>query len=78
MTLDPRGLSVVEWTERVNPFLYRYGPIPLLKEPSKWQNWAAAVIMLPGVSKFGPPNPYQFPDWMEWVDAFNRTVPSYL
>lgn len=78
MILDPRGLTVVEWTDRVNPFLGRYGTIPILDSPVKWRDWAAAVILFPGISGFNPPNPFQFERWMDWVDAFNKAVPNYI
>lgn len=76
MVLDTAGYSVIEWTDYVNQTLQSLGGsvVPVLSNAEEWRTWAATVVLLPGISVFNPPDPYQFDDWRSWADAFNRTV----
>ena len=74
MVLDPAGYSVVEWTDYVNLGLAVFGTIPILWDEKSWQDWAAAVIALPGISAFNPPNPFNYSQWQLWADDFNKAV----
>lgn len=74
MILDPRGLSVIEWTDYINLDVGTQGIVPRLDDPDGWREWAAAVNLLPGISKHLPPNPYEYDDWMAWAFRFNETV----
>jgi hypothetical protein len=39
-----------------------------------WKDWASAVVLLPSVSKFQPPDPNKYDDWLPWASDFNKTV----
>lgn len=47
-------------------------PTPPLDE-RQWQSWAIAVVGLPQVSRYAPPNPTRFTDWREWAARFTST-----
>jgi hypothetical protein len=73
--IDPRFLTVREWTDAMTVDLDTYGPLPRLDDDEKWRDWAVAVITLPGISVFSPPSPVEFDDWRTWADRFNQAVP---
>lgn len=70
--IDPRYMTVVEWTDRMAETL----PFPAFRllDPEDWRSWARNLIQYPQVSVFGPPNPDQFEDWREWAERFNQVV----
>ena len=72
--IDPRHLSVLEWTAQVTPGLSAYGPIPRLTDETRWPLWAALVIALPGLSALHPPRPEGFQTWQTWAFAFNQSI----
>lgn len=74
MILDPRGMSVVEWTDRINLDLGVHGIVPRLDDAEGWRDWAASILLLPGVARQLPPDPYEFADWRQWAFRFNEMV----
>lgn len=74
MIIDPRGLTVKEWCDYMVDELYQFGTIPTLQRERAWPQWAMAVIQLPGIAKFSPPDPRGFSTWLEWAERFNQTV----
>lgn len=68
--IDPRGLDVVEWTDRMAAIL----PFPVVRlfDPDEWRAWAYNLIKYPIVSQLSPPDPNLFEDWMEWAERFNE------
>lgn len=70
--IDPRFMSVLEWTDRMSASL----PFPALRlfDPVKWREWARNTIQYPQVSVFNPPDPDQFEEWREWAERFNQVV----
>jgi hypothetical protein len=78
MTIDPRGLTVVEWTDYTGSSLDGYGSIPRLDNPERWQDWAATVLGLGQISVINPPDPYEFDDWVLWATRFNQAIDSKL
>lgn len=74
MIIDPRGLSVIEWTDYMNDELIGYSQPPRLDDPDEWRAWALIVSQSPRIAAFNPPNPAQFTDWAEWAERFNQVV----
>ncbi len=72
--IDPRGLTVTDWTDSMVYTLERYGTISRLDDPANWQNWALGVVAFFAVGKQNPPNPLYYEDWQEWAFAFTRAV----
>jgi hypothetical protein len=72
--IDPRGLTVTDWTDSMVYTLERYGTISRLDDPANWQNWALGVVAFFEVGKQNPPNPLNYDDWQEWAFAFTRAV----
>jgi hypothetical protein len=48
--------------------------IPQLYNKDEWQNWAAGLISINGISQLNPPSPYQFDDWQEWAYRFYQVL----
>ena len=78
MSIDPRGYTVIEWTDYMNDSLSEYGNVPRLDEPEKWRDWAATVLGMGQISAINPPDPYVFDDWMLWAMRFNSVIDSKL
>ena len=74
--VDPRYLDVLDWANLALPGLSKYGRVPVLTDPKAWREWADDLIQLPGVARFGPPQPDQAPSWQEWALRFNQAVPQ--
>jgi hypothetical protein len=72
--IDPRGLTVIEWTDYMNDELLGFSLPPRLDSESDWQGWALSVCQSPRIAAFNPPNPLHYLDWMEWADRFNQAV----
>lgn len=74
MTIDPRGLSVIEWTDFMVTQLVGYSLPPRLDRSDDWRGWALTVCQSPRVAEFNPPNPLEYADWLTWAERFNQTV----
>lgn len=72
--IDPRGMTVTDWTDSMVYTLERYGTVGRLNDPSLWQTWALGAVSIPDVSRQSPPNPTNYDDWLEWAFAFLRAV----
>lgn len=72
--IDPRGLSVIEWTDYMNDSLLGFSLAPRLDHPDEWRGWALAVCQSPRISARNPPNPLQYDNWQEWAERFNQAV----
>ena len=75
MNVDPRGLTVQEWTAFSTPSLSRLTHVPVLHAEKDWWRWAMTIIQAPRVSAHSPPDPRYFKDWREWAFRFNQVVP---
>jgi hypothetical protein len=74
--IDPRYLSLVEWTDAVNLTLATLAPITVLRLQSEdWQGWAYTTVSIPAIASFCPPNPKAFTDWRAWAERFVQCVP---
>lgn len=67
---DPRYADLRSWADVTVYDLENYGPIPRLEKESEWQNWAAGIVGINGISQQNPPSPYNFTDWREWAIRF--------
>lgn len=74
MIIDPRGLSVTEWTDFMTDELTGFSTPPRLDRPEDWRGWALVVCQSPRIAVFNPPNPIEYTDWREWADRFNSAV----
>lgn len=75
MNIDPRGMSVIEWTAQTTLTLARLTTVPRLLDPKSWKFWAFNVVQAPKVAVHSPPDPSYFDDWREWAIRFNQMVP---
>lgn len=74
MNIDPRGMSVMEWTDRMTIVLDEMVIPEKLLDPAQWREWATNIIDTPNFEGQNVPNPYQFDDWREWAMRFNQVV----
>lgn len=72
--IDPRGMTVTDWTDSMAYTLEKYGAITRLDDPDNWQNWALGVVSYFKVGSQNPPNPLEYDEWLEWAFAFMRAV----
>lgn len=75
MNVDPRYMTVIEWTDFMVPLLVKAGRVPRLDNPQFWKEWALTLIQKPTIGQFSPPDPRHFDDWREWAMRFNQAVP---
>ena len=75
MNIDPRMMTVTEWTDFMAPLLEPFGRMPRLDNPEFWKEWALTLIQRPAIQHFCPPDPRYFEDWEEWAFRFNQAVP---
>lgn len=73
--INPIGMDVIEWTDRMNPLLSFYGtPVGKLQDPSHWKDWASGVILINNQWQGIAPNPNQFDDWRAWAERFLQVI----
>lgn len=72
--VDPRTMRLQDWADVTVYDLEQFGPIARLESESEWQNWAAGIIGINGISQQNPPSPYQYDDWREWAIRFYQVL----
>lgn len=72
--VDPRGMDLQYWADTLCLDLDDYAVIPQLADPNRWQDWAAGLVGINGISQQNPPSPYQFQDWREWAFRFYQML----
>jgi len=72
--VDPRTMRLQDWADVTVYDLEQFGPIARLENESEWQNWAAGIIGINGISQQNPPSPYQYDDWREWAIRFYQVL----
>jgi hypothetical protein len=65
---------MVEYMDQTVLLLGSLGTFPVYTRGMSWKDWASAVVLLPSVSKFQPPDPNKYDDWLSWASDFNKTV----
>jgi hypothetical protein len=71
--IDPRHLTLKQWTDAVSLTLSTAAPVPRLMGED-WQSWAAGVISIPSIATASPPVPKGFHDWRSWAERFVQCV----
>lgn len=71
---DPRTMRLQDWADVSVYDLQQFGPIARLEKESEWQDWAAGIIGINGISQQNPPSPYQYDDWREWALRFYQVL----
>ena len=74
MNIDPRGMSVIEWTDSMGLVLSSMVIPERLDDPEQWREWAANILDTPSLEGQNAPNPYQFESWRDWAMRFNQVV----
>lgn len=72
--IDPRFLTVQEWTDSMTFSLSNESDLPRLDDPKAWKEWAMNVLQDSLVSQMNPPDPRFFDDWREWALRFNQAL----
>lgn len=72
--VDPRGMDIQYWADTLCLDLDQFAVIPRLSDPAKWQNWAAGLVTINGISNLNPPSPYEFTDWKDWALRFYQVL----
>jgi hypothetical protein len=72
--VDPRGIDLQAWADTLCLDLDDYAVIPQLYDPDRWQDWAAGLVGINGISQQNPPSPYQFDNWREWALRFYQML----
>jgi len=72
--IDPRGMTVTQWTDAMAIDLTGKSSPPRLDSAATWQQWALTVIQSPRIAVTNPPNPLQYADWLEWAIRFNEAT----
>lgn len=75
LNLDPRYMSAKHWFDQRTMDLASFGPIPILKVPEEWKDWARTVCQLPQIAILSPPQPEHFTQWQDWAQRFNQVLP---
>ena len=73
--INPVDMDVMEWTDKMVPFLLPYGGFTeKLEDPTHWKQWANAVILINNQWQGVAPHPDQFDDWRDWAERFLQTT----
>lgn len=73
--IDPRFLSATQWCDATALALTSLTNVPRLRHEEAWQEWALAVLVIPAIAAFSPPDPRFFGDWRAWAERFVQCVP---
>lgn len=74
MNIDPRGMTLTDWTDNMSFILDKMVLVERLDNEEEWREWATNIIDTPTFEGQNVPNPYQFDDWREWAMRFNQVV----
>jgi hypothetical protein len=72
--IDPRALTLTQWTDAVVLTLATSAPMPKL-QGDDWATWALAVVQIPSIANLTPPDPRGFGAWNVWAERFVQAVP---
>jgi hypothetical protein len=74
VTVDPRFMTVKNWTALTGSMLRRYGFVPQLMEDEAWRAWGETVIEIPAIAALTPPVPKRFVDWRDFAYSLNYSI----
>jgi hypothetical protein len=75
-TIDPRGMTPLEWVDAVADLLSGVIPFMKLDNGDQWREWgyhARQTLSLRGILT---PDPSEYPDWEDWAFRFNQVITS--
>lgn len=73
--VDPRYLSIEQWTAFVAESLLPIGDVPRWTDEDGWRQWAQLVRQLPALAPLGIPDPRSgFTTWQEWGYRLNESL----
>lgn len=75
--IDPRDMTVQDWTAAVTLDLEQFGSVPQLWDETRWRDWATAVIGMSAISGVVLPDPSGFLHWSEWAARFNEIMDGW-
>ncbi len=73
-TIDPLGMTAMEWTAASTINLERFGTLPALHKDEDWRGWGAVLSIFASLSGINIPNPYDFANWQEWAQRLNEVL----
>lgn len=74
MSIDPIGMTFVEWASQSVLEYESFGYLPRPDNELEWRPWAAAVVLLPRIVEKDPPLPIAYPTWQEWAQRLNEAL----
>lgn len=63
---NPDGMSLQDWADAATYSIINY-PNSWQMQNGEWQSWGMIFFLDPYLSRYDPPNPYDFTDWMDWA-----------
>lgn len=76
----PRGMELQDWADGAMSALSNYTSITQLTD-GDWQNWGMFFFNNPQLTILGPPNPFEFDNWVDWAerltDALNNAANGF-
>lgn len=73
-TNDPRGMSVVSWTDATVLQLLQYGTPGRLENPDDWKTWGCTALAMLSNHGITTPDPNGFSEWSAWAAEFNQCL----
>jgi|DEB0MinimDraft_6_1074348.scaffolds.fasta_scaffold265643_2 hypothetical protein len=67
MSIDPRGMSLLDWADSVVLSSSDTWDFGRLDDPESWQDWAVGLVRASPFTQRVLPDPYQFTDWRDWA-----------
>lgn len=63
---DPDGIELQDWADAATYVMINYSNARGLGDED-WQQWGMNFFSDPFLSRYDPPNPYDFTDWRKWA-----------
>jgi hypothetical protein len=67
MSVNPVGMSLLEWADAVILTTNDAWSFGKLVDETEWQNWAVGFVRASPFTQRILPDPYQFDDWQDWA-----------
>lgn len=72
--IDPRYMSVIQWTDRMALLTDPICIAERLDDPDQWQDWATNLMDSCTNEGQNIPDPFDFDNWLDWAERFNQVV----
>lgn len=63
---NPDGMDLQDWADSATLAMINY-PNSWGMQGDEWQQWGMIFFTDPFLSRYDPPNPYNYVDWQEWA-----------